>query len=305
MPSLPARFRSPRYWIRLLLFAIFSIYVAWTIGLAAFALITSARSARRPLGKTTPSDWGLIYEAVTFSGYDGARLAGWYIPAQPGAAAVILLHGYAGTRLSNAAYIKMLAGQGFAILSYDQRASGESAGESLTWGWLDARDLAGAVDYLLTRPEIDPQRIGVLGCSTGAEIAINGAALDQRIAAVIADAPYYSTASDISLDTWEEWLGLPMYSLFIQLMKWRTGIAPDITLEEAVARLSPRPLLLISAGQDFEYHQAQHFYALAGQPKEHWNIPEAQHCAGPRVRPEEYERRIVTFFESYLRSSGR
>jgi fermentation-respiration switch protein FrsA (DUF1100 family) len=309
MVKTPPRFRSPRYWLKLFLFTLFTIYILWSVGLATFGAITSVHPAQRSLGETTPTDWGLTYEPVTFSGFDGARLAGWYIPPQPGSpgvlqappgAAVILLHGYSGTRLSNIVYAKMLARHGFALLTFDQRATGESEGKTLTWGWLDAKDLGGAVDFLLTQKEIDPLRIGVLGCSTGAEVAITGSALDERIAAIAADAPFYATASDIAPATWEEWLGMPMYHLFIQLVKWRSGASPEISVSQAVAQLSPRPLLLISSGQAFEYHQSVHFLALAGEPKEHWNIPEAQHCGGPRARPEEYEVRLSEFFAQAL-----
>jgi uncharacterized protein len=300
MTPLLAKFRTFRYLRNLLLFTLALIYILWTIGLASYGALVSIHPAQRPIGKTTPADWGLTYEAITFAGFDGARLAGWYISPQAGTPAtgtiVILLHGYAGTRLSTAVYAKMLARHGYSILMFDQRATGESEGKTLTWGWLDARDLAGAVDFLLTRPETEPQRIGVLGCSTGAEVAITGAALDRRIAAVVADAPFYATASDVAPVTLENILGMPMYFLFIQLMRWRSGASPAISVSEAVKRLSPRPLLLISSGQDFEFHQAEYFISQAGEPKEHWNIPEARHCGGPRARPQEYEARITEFF---------
>lgn len=301
MSTLLEKFRSFRYWRNLLLFLLIVIYALWTIGYASYGMLISIRPAKRPIGEITPADWGLTYETISFQGFAGARLAGWYIPPQTGMPStggmtVILLPGYAGTRLSTEVYAKMLARHGYAILIYDPRATGESEGKTLTWGWLDALDLAGAVDFLLARPETNPQRIGVLGCSTGAEVAITGSALDGRIAAVVADAPYYATAGDVAPVTLENLLGIPMYHLFIQLMQWRSGVSPAISVSEAVKRLSPSYLLLISAGQDFEFYQAERFLSLAGEPKEHWNIPEARHCGGPKSRPQEYETRITDFF---------
>lgn len=293
---------TPGYWLKLLLFTLFCLYAVYSVGLAGYMANASIHPAQRALGTDTPADWGLDYEAVTLQAQDGIRLKGWYIsPSSATAAkdgAVILLHGYAGTRLSNTLYAQMLARHGYSVLTYDQRATGESEGKTLTWGWLDAHDVAAAVDYLQTRAEINPQHIGVLGCSTGAEVAITGAALDPRIAAIVADAPYYVTAGDVNPRDLETWLGMPMYFIFIQWMEWKSGVQPSISLEQAAPKLAPRPLLLISSGKDFEKWQSEHFYHLAGEPKEHWNIPDVPHCGGAKLKPQEYEAKMVQFFDN-------
>ena len=66
----------------------------------------------------------------------------------------------------------------------------------------------------------------------------------------------------------------------------------------AVARISPRPILLIGGGS--EQSMLQHHYQAAGQPKKLWIIPEAGHIAGLDARPEEYEERVVGFFDRAL-----
>ena len=76
---------------------------------------------------------------------------------------------------------------------------------------------------------------------------------------------------------------------------------PPANLAELVPRIAPRPVLLIQAGRgaggeelNAEYHEA------AGLPKELWAIPEASHTGGITARPDEYERRVVGFFDRAL-----
>ncbi len=72
------------------------------------------------------------------------------------------------------------------------------------------------------------------------------------------------------------------------------------SVSDAVARLSPRPVLLISTGQDFEQRTVARFYDFAREPKRLWNIPEAGHVGGLATRPKEYESQIISFFDSAL-----
>jgi hypothetical protein len=59
--------------------------------------------------------------------------------------------------------------------------------------------------------------------------------------------------------------------------------------------------LFISNGQTYDFWQAQQYYALAGEPKEHWNLPESAHCQAVVTRPAEFERRLVEFFDISLK----
>jgi fermentation-respiration switch protein FrsA (DUF1100 family) len=72
-------------------------------------------------------------------------------------------------------------------------------------------------------------------------------------------------------------------------------------LEDVVARIAPRAVLLVYAGHGAGGEELNvDFYRAAGQPKELWKIPEARHVGGYRARPAEYERRIVGFFDREL-----
>src|SRR3954454_11922822 len=83
-------------------------------------------------------------------------------------------------------YAEKLADEGFATLAFDHRNFGESEGsprqhEDQAGKVADLRD---AVSYLASRPEIDPDRIGVVGVCLGGAYAVRAAAFDPRVRAV-------------------------------------------------------------------------------------------------------------------------
>ena len=84
----------------------------------------------------------------------------------------------------------ILVRQGFSVLSYDMRNRGLSGGDTVTFGSLEGPDIISAVHYLMTRPDIDPDRIGAMGLSLGAAATILAAAGDSRIKAVLDDSAF-------------------------------------------------------------------------------------------------------------------
>ena len=79
--------------------------------------------------------------------------------------------------------------------------------------------------------------------------------------------------------------------------------APPASLVDLVAKIGPRPLLLMYSGkgQGGEVQLNPEFYGAAADPKTLWEIPGAGHTGGIRAQPEEYERRVMTFFDEALR----
>ena len=73
-------------------------------------------------------------------------------------------------------------------------------------------------------------------------------------------------------------------------------------LEKAVARLAPRPLLMIHGGADtyIKPEMAQALFALAGEPRELWLVDGAKHNQALQVANGEYKRKILEFFQRHL-----
>jgi uncharacterized protein len=283
--------------LRLLVMVVIWTYLLVITGSAYLAASGLIRSSQNSICCSTPADFGLEYSSAQFSTSDGWVLRGWYIPSRNGAV-VILLHGYGANRLAMLAHAQMLARNDYGVLLYDQRASGESEGEVRSWGWADIEDVNAALAYVQQQPDVHPNRIGILGCSIGGQIAIQAAARQTELSAVIADAPTYSSAADLILpDHPKDLILWPVYPLLFQFIEWRSGVLAPEPLLEAVKQITPRPLLIISTGLGMEMQQAQHYYERAGQPKVWWNIPDSQHCSGQESHPQQYEQTIVQFFD--------
>ncbi len=291
----PAGKFAPGFWLRLLLILPVAAYASIIIlgAIALTAMVTLPLPAS--VCCQSPRDFGAQYDSVHFPGADGAQLSGWYVPGRNGVV-IILLHSYYADRRQTLPVAAMLARHGYGLLMYDQRAGGESEGQVRSLGWLDIPDLDQAVAYLQSRGET---RIGAYGCSVGGGIALAAAAGNPAIAAVAADAPnplsfdeIYTPAGDAA------WVvDLPLYMLYYRLVVLRAGSEPPMSTAQAVARIAPRRLLLISTGQGGEQARTQALFAAAGQPKEQWNIPINGHCAGPLNDPAGYERHLVEFFD--------
>ncbi|WP_180850545.1 acetylxylan esterase [Bacillus sp. UMB0893] len=151
----------------------------------------------------------LVYKA-RYKGIDGTPVHSYFIlPRERNETlpCLIRFHGYGGTKGTPAQYMHWLI-QGYAVLAVDCRSHGEtgdesdytigSAGSWATQGLLDKKeyyyykvftDAKRAVDFVINRPEIDPDRVGIIGASFGGGISLAVAALDHRPNLVIADVP--------------------------------------------------------------------------------------------------------------------
>lgn len=102
--------------------------------------------------------------------------------------AFLVLHGFGTSKDSTTPTraAEILEDLGYIVLRFDMRGCGESGGER---AWIlcqdQVRDTSNALTWLAKQPGVDPKRIGVLGHSFGAAVAIYAGGIDERIAAVI------------------------------------------------------------------------------------------------------------------------
>lgn len=291
--------------LRLTTFGLFS-FVLVGGGVMAYENYKGVRrqTAPAPSRVEIPEDLPFEVEEVVFTGGDGLKLAGWYVPPENGAL-VILLHGYDNNRKMMRWHAEQLVANGYGVLMYDERASGESEGGRRSYGWEDAPDVGGALAYLKSRPEAGTARVGIGGCSIGGQIALQGAAYYPEIAAVWADGPAILRAADLTRpDNWATGLatiGSYMAEAFY-IARLRLASPPMISIIDDIA---PRPIMLVGGGTPLPHFGSEEpsinrYAAFAGENAQVWIIPEALHCNGPAVRPEEYSRRLVEFFNQAL-----
>jgi fermentation-respiration switch protein FrsA (DUF1100 family) len=136
-----------------------------------------------------------VPEEIRFGSGDEECAAWLYRPdaADGDLACVVLAHGFAGVRGARLdAYAERFAAAGFAAMIFDYRYHGDSGGEPRLL--IDVRrqheDWRAAIAFARGLDGIDPNRIVVWGTSFSGGHAIELAAADQRLAAIICQAPY-------------------------------------------------------------------------------------------------------------------
>ena len=277
--------------------AVFTFHYAsygWRICHPARTPVTDADRARAKLALP-----GL--EEISFQGADGVALRGWFLPPKSGAV-VILVHGLGGNRASLLPDAEVMARAAYGVLLFDSRASGDSGGTVATWGVREAADIAEAIRFLRTRPEVT--RVALLGFSTGANAVTRAAANDPSVAAVVLYATWTSLREEIRYKTSE---GGPLAAA-AQLLGFRlSGVDIDeIRAAEDMRRIAPRPVIFISGGLDTDTPATimDRMFALSSEPKQIWRLPQVGHGGYQQAEPAEYERRVIGFLDRYLERSG-
>ena len=269
----------------------------------AHDLITAPLETRK-FPEETPATYKLPYEDVEIMSPDGLKLAGWFVPSQNGAV-IIMQHGYKSTRKELLNEAEMMYRHGYGILLTTVRAHDHSDGETITFGMNEVNDLEAWYQYLLTRTDIDPNKIGILGNSFGGMLAIQYAAQNENIKAVVADCAFSSLNDTVSTSV-EYFTDLPAFPFAPLIVFWaerETGFkTDDIDTTKWIAQISPRPIFLMQGGADvvISADSGQRLYDAAGEPKELWFDPELGHVKFDTERAEEFERRVAEFFDLYL-----
>jgi len=290
-----------KYWLRLLSIGLIGGITFVCIIIELNYIITITQPSPSVVGDPPPGNDAVEYQPVTlFNEKDDVSLSGWYIPSK-NRAAIILLHGFGGNRLQMKSRADVLARHGYGVLLYDLRGHGESGGEVRAFGWQDVEDVNTALEFLSAREEVDPNRIGILGFSIGGQIAIRATAEYEQIGAIIADDPGFVTVDDapkptntkqrvMYLVSWLDGRGVSLW----------TGIPIPPGVTDVIKDISPRPIMFIDTGRSDARVLVRHFYQIADEPKELWEIPETYHGGQFKARPLEYEEKMITFFTDAL-----
>lgn len=149
--------------------------------------------------KTFPQDARVRHKKVTFHNRYGITLAAdLYAPkGETGPFAAIAVCGPFGAvkEQSSGLYAQEMAIRGFLTIAFDPSFTGESGGEprNVASPDINTEDFQAAVDYLSTRPDVDPERIGIIGICGWGGMALNAAAIDTRIKATAAMTMYDMT----------------------------------------------------------------------------------------------------------------
>lgn len=289
-----------------LVFGGFPYWAAWRVMHPALQE-PMPRGADRGLDIELSSD--AIPEYVVFSGRKGTELSGWFVPGAGSAAralpCILLLYGYGGYKEQMVYYASMLHDSGFACFMFDMQGSGLLRGLPVTMGYRERWDALDALAYIITRPDVDAERIGALGVSMGAATALMAAELDPQIKAVVADSSF-ADLNDMVQPGVRAFVGSPATFFAPLIMRWaeqmvgmKTG---DVHPETSAAQLGNRPLFVIHGADDklTDPRSAPRIYQAASGPKELWVVLDCGHARAPEVAHDEYKRRVNRFFTDAL-----
>ena len=298
-----------RRWLKIALVVVAVVLIAAAVRIGfiaraqAHTLITNPIETRHLPGRT-PANYGLPFEDVGVTTPDGLALVGWYVPSTNGAV-VIAQHGYKADRGEMLNEAEMLHRHGYGVLLSSIRAHDLSEGSLITFGHQELQDLETWLRYVQTRKNASRGRIGYLGNSFGGTLGIQLAASHPEIAAVVASSPFSSLHDTIATSV-RFFTGLPPFpfATLITYFAEREAhfSAADIDAKKWIAKISPRPILLMSGGGDVVISKSsgQLLFDAAGEPKELWYEPKVGHAAFDTALPEEYERRVSAFFDKSL-----
>jgi uncharacterized protein len=243
---------------------------------------------------------------------DGAKLRGWKVRAEnPNGSWVVLIHGVGDNRASQTGYAQFMLAHGYSVVMMDARAQGESEGAMATYGWLE-RDDARVVDATLSAAE-SVQHLFYFGESMGAAIALQSAAVDQRIAGVVAEDPF-SSLREVTYDyaglQFSPLLGKTLFRpaamVALSQAEKEGGFKVDEVSPEKAVAARAFPMLLICGTEDHNIpcRHAQRIFDYATGPKEIWIVKGAGHTMAYGVAHDEFERRVLGFFESSAKNDS-
>ena len=222
-------------------------------------------------------------------------------------AAFLVLHGFGSNKDGGnvVTVSNLLTGLGYATLRFDMRGCGESQGaRGRTICLEQVEDTRAALDYLSRNENVDARRIGVIGHSFGAAVAVYAAGVDSRIAACVSAGGWGDGVKKFrkqheSPEAWAKFQGMleegrrrkargetmmvPRYDIVPIRPELRHNLAPGSILEfpfdvvesmyafranDVVGKIAPRPLLLLHPANDTvtPTEQSVDLFALAGQP---------------------------------------
>ncbi len=214
---------------------------------------------------------------------------------------VIMVHGLFGNRLSNYPMSQMFLEQGYNVITYDQRSSGENTAPYVTYGYLESRDAVDYVRYTLDNMSQD-SLLGVWGQSMGAatiENAMDDKLFSENVDFVVLDSP---------LGSMEDVMGgrdiISRGKVFCASLinKIKNGFFyKDQNVYPQIENTKISVLVASSSADDsipFAIQQSI-FDCIKSSSKELYVVDDSRHSDVYFDHPQEYAQRIKEFIEKY------
>jgi len=251
---------------------------------------------------------GSSLQDVSLTTADHLLLQAWLI--QPGlgnGGAVLLLHGLSDNRIGMIGYADLLLAHGYAVLMPDARAHGQSGGAIATYGLLERQDIRDWALWLTTN--LHPKCVFGLGESMGAAQLLQSLDSKSSFCAVVAESPF-SDFREIGYDRIGQffsagpWLGRtllrPVIEVAFAYSRWKYGLDLRQVSPAAAVAATKVPVLLIHGQIDsnISIRHSRRIKSLAPAVIL-WEVPNADHCGAVSTAPEEFNAKLIDWFQSH------
>ncbi len=278
---------------------IFFLLVLVGIGLVWIAGSIASRPKNRPVSLPEPPG-----RVVRLQAADGVRIEGSYWPgANPGAPAVLLLHGINNNRNIFREQVPWLNELGYAVLAIDFRGHGASGAVERTFGWRESMDARAAFDFL--ERETPGRKIGVIGVSLGGAAALLGENGPLPADALVLHAVYPDLRTAI-VNRLERSGSSILAALSEPLLSYqayaRYRVAPERIAPREGLKKYRGAVLVIGGTEDRETRvvDTRSLYAAAHPPKALWLVEGANHVQTSKLWTDGYRARVRCFFHLAL-----
>jgi uncharacterized protein len=244
---------------------------------------------------------------------DGATLRGWSIRPRNGSGkAVILLHGLSDNRLGMIGYAELLLSHKFSVLMADARAHGASDGALATYGLLESQDIQHWFNWLQQNQH--PDCIFGFGESMGAAQLLQSLRDESHFCAVAAESPF-SSFREIAYDRVGQffdtgpWLGRivlrPIVEFAFGYARWKYKLSFEQVSPERIVAATSVPVLLIHGRNDRNIPIGHSRRIAADSPAiTLWEVPATDHCGAISTSREEFEHRLIHWFDGHPSARG-
>ncbi len=256
----------------------------------------------RNLAQQNDSD----FSSVSISATDGVPLHAWNLrPRTRSGQAVILFHGLSDNRLGVISYAQIFLRYGYDVLMPDARAHGASGGDLATYGLRESGDIRIWLEWVEKNEH--PSCTYGFAESMGTAGLLQSLESETRFCAVVAESPF-SNFREIAYDRMGQffhagpWLGRtilrPVVEIAFIYSKWKYGLDFEQVSPERAVASTKVPVFLIH-GQADRNIPVRHSRKIAAENPVVvlWEVPGADHCGAQGADPEEFERKVIGWFE--------
>jgi len=222
---------------------------------------------------------GVPVREHTFDSLDGTKLHGWFVEAATTnvLGTVVHFHGNAQNLTAHSSFVEWLPAAGYQLFMFDYRGYGKSAGRPSRRGLFE--DGVAVLRYVRTLPEVDTNRIVIIGQSLGGATSMAVAGRHPELAgqAMIIDSAFYSYRRIVR----DKIALIPILSLLRVPLSW-VVISDAYSPAPTLPNISPTPILFMHGTADIviPVHHSHMLYERAADPRDILIIEGGQHISG-------------------------